>query len=383
MRFACPSCGESIGVNITFGKKIKVLGADDMDFRGPFDGSCPFVDLHIDFPVSFEKYEMGNTPFMRAVGRIGHENFSFHAMRLNALNALYPMTDELERIFRLYSKNHKLFTTLCKSRFGEEVESSNQEDIDAALYRVIAKAFFPFSMPHDSGEAVDKYLSVTKKLWSNNRKEFDLFIKELDESNFLANIRTDCLEIYPRILRAELALRPALFLDFDSELKVGKIAFRVSVDDFQMHKDLYKDISEVMSRQLVLVAGINNLIHRGDHNLFGDHGKNTPISLNKFADVPYGNKLEYLDSSWYVIDDGVADNQLRNSIAHYKAEYDEIEQVITYFPRKEGIKQEKAETISFLSFMRKLLVSYREMHRMHHLIKCLSYYRLLMYRAVK
>jgi len=43
-----------------------------------------------------------------------------------------------------------------------------------------------------------------------------------------------------------------------------------------------------MSRQLVLVAGINNLHHRGDFNVFKNIGKSTPKSLHGYADLPYG-----------------------------------------------------------------------------------------------
>ncbi|HMF21461.1 MAG TPA: hypothetical protein VKG24_04980 [Pseudolabrys sp.] len=38
------------------------------------------------------------------------------------------------------------------------------------------------------------------------------------------------------------------------------------------------------------------------------------------------------------------------------------------------MRQEKAETISFLDFMHQLLITYREMHRLHQLIKCLFNY---------
>jgi len=134
-----------------------------------------------------------------------------------------------------------------------------------------------------------------------------------------------------------------------------------------------------MSRQLVLVAGINNLIHRGDYNSFKDIGKTTPKSLHAYADLPYGYKISHLDDCWYQVNDGSVNNQLRNSIAHFKAEYDEVSQVITYYPKKEGIKQEKSESIYFLDFMRNILISYREMHRMHQLIKCLFNYYYLMY----
>ena len=67
-------------------------------------------------------------------------------------------------------------------------------------------------------------------------------------------------------------------------------------------------------------------------------------------------------------------NKLRNAIAHHKTEYKDATQVITYYLKREGMKQEKAETISFLDFMHQLLVTYREMHRLHQLIKCLFNY---------
>jgi hypothetical protein len=379
-RFACPKCGEGIEVNVSEKNGVKLKGAEGVQCEEPFDGSYPFIDLHIDFPVSFDKYVMGQTPFLKAVGRIGHENYLIHNHRLNALNSLYPKSDDLKTILRLYSTNSDLFGQLCMSKFDEELSSKEQKDLNLALYNVLAKVFFPFAMPKDNAEAVDLYINVIHGLFSEKKDAFNLFIKEIIESEFLCNIQHDCLTIYPEILNAELAFRPALFLDFDEEYQKGLVAFRVSVDEFQMYKDLYKDISEVMSRQLVLVAGINNLLLRGSHNVFKDIGKSTPKNLNKYADVPFGSKKDHLDYCWYSIDDGVLDNQLRNSIAHYKAEYDETTQVITYYPRKEGIKQEKADTIYFLDFMRKTLTSYREMHRMHQLIKCLFNYYFTMYR---
>lgn len=39
----------------------------------------------------------------------------------------------------------------------------------------------------------------------------------------------------------------------------------------------------------------------------------------------------------------------------------------------EGMRQEKSEKMSFLLFMRQLLISYREMHRLHQLIRCLFF----------
>ncbi|WP_275356417.1 hypothetical protein [Methylophilus sp. YYY-1] len=379
-KFSCQSCGSPIELNLTQTSFESINGAEVLEETLEFDEKTSFVDLHLDFPVSFAKYQMGLTPFMRAIQRIGFENYAAHNHRLNALNQLYRLSPELRQIINQYSKNIELFSRLCESKFGVKVKSTSPQDINAALYMVIAKVFFAFAMPNDNAEAVEKYSKITMQLSEKNKNALDNFIKEIIDTGFLKNIQEDCLEIYPKLLEAELPMRPALFLDFDANYQKELVAFRVSTDDFQMYKDLYKDISEIMSRQLVLVAGINNLIHRGNHNEFKEIGKHTPASLHDYADVAFGLKISFLDDSWYVIDDGVADNQLRNSIAHYKAEYDDITQLITYFPRKEGIKQEKSEQMYFIDFMRKILISYREMHRLHQLIKCLFNYYFFIYK---
>ncbi|QBM16069.1 hypothetical protein MARI_01490 [Marinobacter sp. JH2] len=381
IRFACLSCGEAIEITISDYESTKIKGANAVPFEGPFDGSNPFVDIHIDFPVSFGKYVMGQTPFMRAVGRVGHENYQMHNFRLESLNHLYKKVDILKRIIRLYEKNPDLFGKLCKKEFDEDLRSKDQKDLNLALYCVLAKVFFPFSMPNDNADSVELYMRVMGELHTKQKESFELFIKEVVETKFLKNLQKDCLEIYPEILSSELAFRPALFLDFDEEYESELVGFRVSVDDFQTYKDLYKDISEILSRQLVLVGGINNLIHRGCHDEFKDIGKQTPKTMNKFADVAFGQKASFLDDCWYPIESEVLDNHLRNSIAHYKAEYDDISQVITYYPRKEGIKQEKHESMYFMDFMRKTLLSYREMHRMHQLVKCLFNYYYIIYKA--
>lgn len=78
--------------------------------------------------------------------------------------------------------------------------------------------------------------------------------------------------------------------------------------------------------------------------------------------------------------DGAANNQLRNAIAHFKTEYDDVSQVITYYPRKDGLEASGPKTVSFLEFMRRVLIAYREMHRLNHLIKALFFYQFLVRR---
>jgi len=115
-------------------------------------------------------------------------------------------------------------------------------------------------------------------------------------------------------------------------------------------------------------------LHRANRDDFDPAAEGVPRNPDAFADVPFGRKLSYLDECWYPIDEERFDNQLRNAIVHYKVEYDDRTQLVSDFPKKEGMAQEKSVEIFFLDFMRRLLISYREMHRMQQLIKCLFNY---------
>jgi hypothetical protein len=379
VRFACQSCGSSIDIVIG-GTTPGITGATKVNGIEPFDAETNFVDLHLDFPVSFEPYEMGMTPFMRASRRIGSKEMQLHASRLAHLNEEMAKARYFRTVLKLYAKQKLVpFKLNIERVFGIKVASDQPEDINVALYTLIANMMAPYEYPGQSRDAVDRFKDVIIDVAKAHKAGLDSFVHGLIDGRFLKNLQLDLLEIYPRMLDAELVMRPALFLDFDEEYATNAIPMRVSTDEFESNKDLYKDISEIISRQLVLVAGLNNLAKRGHSDAFAPKlaksGKNlAPATLNEFADVVLGSKTDFIDDSWYDMLEGSLSNRLRNAIAHYKTEYDEVTQIVTYYPKKEGMGQAQSEQIYFLGFVRRLLITYREMHRLHHLIKSLFYY---------
>jgi hypothetical protein len=386
-RFNCQDCGSPI--DMTFGAESSgIVGAKRIMRCEPFDAETNFVDLHLDFPVSFEPYVMGETPFMRAFSRIGRVEMPLHSARLNALNDRIDKFHHFGVLLKLYAKGKIVpFRLNCAKTFDITTVSDKPEDINSALYFLIARMMMPFAYPRQNEDSVQLFQNALFEM-GNKPQAIDDFVEEVMTTGFLKNLQLDCLEIYPRILAAELPMRPALFLDFDKEYQRTPIAMRVSTRQFEQYRDLFKDISEIISRQFVLIAAINNLQKRRSHNAFlpsvgmTKSGKDfTPTGISTFADVTFGQKQDFIDDPWYEMMDGAIDNHLRNAIAHYKAEYDEINQIVTYYPKREGIKQEKAEQTYFLEFMRRLLVAYREMHRLHHLIKILFYYYYLAMKA--
>lgn len=391
LSFACPHCRALINITIKNEEKPQLSGAQrhKENQYGLFDGRNPFIDLHLDFPVWFNDYIPGFTPFMVAADKIGGENddgstkftlMQFHSERLNQLNFLHEQSQQIRTILKLYGgKNKQLFKKRVEQFINKDLGPSLEpQDINAALYLFVSTVFRPFIHPSGVLDLVQNFTSILFKLETKNRLALDTFIDHLKETNFLHEIQKDCLDIYPEIYDAELPLRPALFLDFVDGYERNKVAARVSNRDFNTYKDLYKDIAEVFGRQLILVAGINNIIHRDGHNNFIKAKDGSALSsLDKFADKTLSDKFKYLDDCWYKVERGVVDTSIRNAIAHFTAEYDEITQIITYFSEKEGIRQETGETIFFLDFMRMLLQLFREVHYLHHVIKSLFYYEYL------
>lgn len=99
--FYCQTRGSPIDITLRKDRGGDFVGARQrIPDLYPFDESTNFVDLHLDFPVSFEKYVMGLTPYMRAVQRTDDDGMMLHRGRLNFLNEELPKF----RIFTLYQR---------------------------------------------------------------------------------------------------------------------------------------------------------------------------------------------------------------------------------------------------------------------------------------
>jgi len=394
IQFACPHCNSTVEITLDISEaphsNFTFTGCDSSKNQpaGPFDGTNPFVDLHLDFPVKFGAYTLGMTPWFAAINQLQDGNGGdremamrqsmFHSSRLNILNQLYPRSDELKKVINLYhGSNKQLFQKRAAEFLEKEQEKSLlQQDLNATLYCVIAKAFFPFVV-HEHGKEISEELP--KLLFGLDQTQLGLFIADLFKSGFLTDLQRDCLRIYPRVFDVEIPFRPALFLDFIEEQESELIAGRVSSQDFFGLKDIYKDVLEIIARQIVLVAGINNLYHRGNFNSFKAIDGGTLSSLQKLSEKTLSDKFKYLDECWYNLSVSDLNLGLRNAIAHNNIDYNNKTQIVTYYPEGGRLNMMEGKNVSFLAFMRSLLLAFREMHNLHHVIKSLYYFKLLVY----
>lgn len=391
LSFACPHCAALICVTMDCSNPpqtgFEFSGCSpSQDNRSSFkDDKNPFVDLHLDFPVRFGKYVMGDTPFMIAMQELrknsqsaeeAHAKLAFHNERLERLNYFSDRHGEIRTIVRLYQgRNKQLFKQRVSDFLQKDLGSSlKPEDVNAALYQFLTRTFLPFVHFDDVRSAVEGFDKITRSLAGG---PFDQFVRKLVDSGYLVTLQRDCLSLYPQVYETELAMRPALYLDLIGSYEVAKTAARISAKDFYSYKDLYKDILEVMGRLLVLVAGINNIIHRGGDDEFPLIGGGRLGSLDKFSAKPMAEKFKYLDNSWYEVDRAFVNTEVRNAIAHNNVQYDEITQIIEYFPEGGRVMPSSPQQIYFLDFMRMILIAFREMNNLHHLVKCLFYYEYL------
>lgn len=391
--FACLHCGSPVEVTLDISdaprSQFSYKGCEPAARQpaGGFDGTNPFVNLHLDFPVRAGKYEMGQTPYLiavqevaRAVGdhETAHAMLQSHSQKLDMLSGLSEESDKVEKLIRLYrGKNKQLFQQRAAQFLDQPINKSLlPQDLTASLYLVIAKAFFPFIIFGEGKEISEGMPNFVQNL---DQKKLDIFMHGLCQTSFLDDLHRDCLKIYPAILDAELPLRPALFLDLVGRSGSEKTATRVSSERFDSLKDLYKDIIEVISRQLVLVAGLNNLYHRGDADSFQSIDGGAPRGLEKFSEKALSKRFKYLDNCWFNLDESIFNLDLRNAIAHGNVHFENISQILTYVPGGGSLKVSEGKEISLLDFLGLLLNAFREMHNLNHVMKSLLYYQYLVY----
>ncbi|SDF72411.1 hypothetical protein SAMN05216571_101394 [Onishia taeanensis] len=330
---------------------------------------------------------MGETPYLMAFEEV-EKNSEDHVvaqrkmhdftMKLDILNEMHEKADEVRRLINLYSGKNKQLFQLRASQFLEKPENKSllPQDVNATLYLVIAKAFFPFTV---FGQGKEISSAMPRLMNGLDQDKLDEFVLSLEQSSFLPTLHRDCIKLYPRIFYAELPLRPALFLDMTRHAGTEKVATKISSQDFLTLKDLYKDIIEVVNRQLVLVAGLNNLQHRGGADSFKAIDGGSLSSLRKFSEKTLSNKFKYLDDCWFNLSGEVFNLGLRNAIAHNNIDYDVSSQVITYYPEGGRLEEPIARKMVFLDFMQLLLDSFREMHNLNHVMKSILYYKYLVY----
>lgn len=390
LAFSCGNCSQTIEVKLELDPPsfaLQVFNAEIVA-RSPadFNDGTDFIDLHLDFPVFKGDYVMGMTPFMRAIAHSDHEAVLRHRRTTDWLNAHPNAAKDLNTFLKHYKRNKIATLRMNAPRlYGRSLRSEERQDVILLLYECLGVAMLQFGDPNQELEASELMTSFTASGDQRRLDSMDAFVDELNDKGYLLRSQHRCLDIYPRVLKVETVLRPAIFMTL-AQFNAGDATVPkfISTSHFEDIKDLYKDIVETASKLLPLVAGVNNISKRNDHDAFltGHFMTRTgtdraPATLNAYASKDFGQKFEFIDDSFFPLDPDAFTGQLRNAVGHDKIEYDELTQSIAYTPQKKGLEAGRTDILSFAEFTVEIIRAYREMHRMHHLLKSLLYYDLL------
>lgn len=369
LNLSCKECGAIATFSISEMKNLSMTGVKRSSQEPSYH-----IDLHLDFPVFEHETHPLISPFIMSNMMGGELNTAKHAHDMHCLNCISENIIDVKNTLGFYlKKKYKPFSRKVSSYLDIEEVALNDFQAEMLLFRYLFEIIEPFSDKNSTNASIDIFLNKIKELSKTSDSEFKSFTDEVSDSKFIENSINDAVKIYQKTLSKEVIFRPSLFLDYINEYEDKKLPFLLSTKDFEYVGDLFKDISEVLSRQLVIVAGINNLLKRKDHNKFeiilSDKNKNLePKSLKDYADLDFGRKLSFIDSSWLQISNDIADNQLRNSTAHYKWEYDPSTQIIKYYSKKEGLNRNSSKEMFLIDYCKKVIDSFRVFHKLNYLL---------------
>ncbi len=369
LNLSCKECGAISTFNISEMKNLSMTGVKKSS-KEP----CYHIDLHLDFPVFEHDTHPLISPFMMSHMMGGEFNTSKHAHDMHLLNCISDNIIDIKNTLGFYlKKKHKPFSRKVSSYLNIEEITPDSIQAEMLLFKYLFEIIEPFNSQESTNASIDLFLTKIIELSKTSNSTLKLFTDEIAESKFIEHSINDAVKIYQKILSKEVIFRPSLFLYHVDKPKDNKVPFLLSTKDFEYISDLFKDISEVFSRQLVVVAGLNNLLKRSDHNEFkvtlsAKNKSLEPQSLKEYVDLDFGRKLSFIDSSWFPISSDIADNQLRNSTAHYKWEYDPSTQVIKYYPKKEGLNRVASKELLLIDYCKKVIESFRVFHEVNYLL---------------
>ncbi|PHI38354.1 hypothetical protein CBQ28_04545 [Pseudoalteromonas sp. GCY] len=369
LNLSCKECGALSTFNISEMQELSMIGVKE-SIKDP----GYHIDLHLDFPVFEHDTHPLISPFIMSHMLGGEMGTSKHAHDMALLNSISNNIVDIKNSLGFYlKKKYKPFSRKVSSYLNIEEKSLDSIQAEALLFKYLFEIIEPFNSQKSTNTSIDLFIDKINEIEKASSTALKSFTNEISSSKFTEYSINDAVKIYRKLLSKEVIFRPSLFLDHVDHHEDKKLPFLLSTKDFEYVSDLFKDISEVLSRQFVIVAGINNLLKRNDHNIFEVtlSAKNKhlePKSLKDYADLDFGRKLSFIDSPWLKISSDIADNQLRNSTAHYKWEYDPSTQLIKYYPKKEGLNRVESKEILLIDYCKKVIESFRVFHEINYLL---------------
>ncbi|RJQ25145.1 hypothetical protein C4565_08975 [Candidatus Parcubacteria bacterium] len=278
--------------------------------------------------------------WMKFKNRIGDECYrqlfnNVEALNNSASQAIHEYTRVMNLWFNsnfdLLASQLAYFLDADKNNIPLKTEQNYLSAIRRLTISLTKDAFF--------GDEFDDFMEESKNfistLYTTRPEEIKRYLEKLEELDLFKRIEKLIFDRIKAFYVYVPDLTPVFSLLYLSEnerklLFEPLCTFGTFTTSFEHIKPFYIDNFETIIKTLTLPLGLNNILKRGDFNIFGDPSISDLVVFNNI-EISY-NKMKHIESGSFLTSeiDGILDNKLRNSIGHCDYQVNNLTQTISY-----------------------------------------------------
>lgn len=392
--FCCPHCSGILSIEIDpirstnrILKNVTAVGRKNKDIF-----NVKSIRLHLDFPALLTNGWSPFTPFnIACLGLKEGYNIEHFKVVTSELNFYSEHILVLQSLFNFYknSKIKELYhtsRTLLREDFDivigvdsdyidsiSVIDYITSRDVDIIFY----KTLFGISIALNKGMKPDHDIKELSSYLSGLKKEkLCEFHSYLSNNRHLKDSIKTTNKIYSNIYSNEEFFRPSIFLsDYSStNYKKEKSPLRLVSEKVEVILNIYKDLTEVISKQYILIVGLRNIEESDNYDTFKINyvrtrkGKVSINNIAEFSELDLGMKARFMKGSYFEKDLKIISNKIRNSIAHNNWEYNELSQEVLFRFNKginDAPKEKDFECKTILEINSEIINLFRLMHKLN------------------
>lgn len=356
-KFPCPTCGVIISYSLIIDLKKPKFSYSDLQnarwIETEKEGDKEvFFDPERPFPIDaskilFSPFLLDESGKLTDAARIAFSREE--GKRLDWRDSYWPWIKRL--IVHFNKRNKSLFDK--ESKFSQSTsDPKNWLSRLSLLYSVIEGAFYSFTITKKSEQdRVEQRIALSKAI---SISLFKQLVNEYKSTNRIDVLWEEINELRSCFLENYIALQPLLRMRYWKNSSEDLSDLQFSVKRFESLKGLYIDCFETLCRLIVIVVGIESIVHFNDLKI---PTSKKLIDLWEFEELANGNKPAILKK--FPIHDlfvPLIDNKLRNGLGHNSAAYSHEKDEISYRKSKGGVIVEKR--LSYTEFCDKVFRLY-------------------------
>ncbi len=371
VKFECLGCRTTIGGTLyidyeNIETSFKPINCTEVQ-GDPLSGGDYFVEYSFDRPVAKPSSQPHHllTPYLRQFPETGGALDLIARTRWSQSisSADWYNFHSLNNAY--IQQNYATFRKIASIYLTEKYPMKKRIELQRAFYQLhylFLTPYIPIEKNHNLVLQMTNYICQKNDPFVS---EIQVFVDHLFAGGYLQAWQKDITEILDNFADNRDWLAP-----FAVHLMTSKASrdYWLPTEHYSRAKQFYTDMFEVLGRLLIAIIGLNNIKYRSSYQAMPGNMPKSVKTWEDFAELSNGLKFRFCQENpfWVLIYNDAFDHKLRNGINHNKAYLDDISQVISYFPDKQG---KKCFQIKYYDFIVHTIRTFWALFDMHQLVK--------------